>query len=71
MKVRKWDVEEGYDSTGDFAFWVWITVDDDLLNRENRNRLRDLVKEKVRNLEPGKSPWMYVRFRGASEVTGD
>ncbi len=68
VKVHSWKVEEGYDATGDFAFWVWITVDDRYLNRENRNKLREIVRDRVSRLEPAIAPWVYVRFRGTSEL---
>ena len=68
IEVHSWHVEEGYDSTGDFAFWVWITVKDEDLSKENRTKIRELVKEKVRKLEPASVPWVYVRFRGTSEL---
>jgi len=68
--VRSWRVESGPDATGDDAVWVWVTLDDEDLDVDTRSRLRDLVWDVVRQLDAAAPPWVYVRFRGASEAQG-
>lgn len=67
--VQAWDVEVGADATGEEAVWVWVTLRDEDLNRQTRERFRDLVRNAIRQQTSDAPPWVYVRFRGASEVT--
>jgi hypothetical protein len=64
--VRSWRVELGPDATGDSAVWVWITVDDEL-DFQTRNQLRELVRQTIGGTTED-PPWVYVRFRAASEA---
>ncbi len=66
--VLDWRVETGEDSTGDEAIWVWVTLKDEDLDRETRARLRTLVRDAVHDRLRKREPWVYVRFRGASET---
>ena len=66
--VQAWDVESGADATGDEAVWVWVTLRDEDLNRQTREQFRSLVRNAVRQRTSDSPPWVYVRFRGASEV---
>ena len=65
--VSSWHVETGFDSTDDPAVWVWAMLKDDDVEFAKRSQLRsiisDLVEEKTHS-----SMFVYVRFRGASEV---
>jgi hypothetical protein len=65
--VKDWQVETGEDSTGDPAVWVWVTLEDDAdfaVRQRLRTSVRDAVHRNLRRTEP----WVYVRFRGASEI---
>ena len=65
--VQAWNVEVGADATGDEAVWVWVTLRDEDLNRQTRERFRDLVRNAIRQRTSDSPPWVYVRFRGASQ----
>ena len=64
VPVTAWKVEAGEDHSGDDAVWVWVTLQETDLNRDNRETLRELVRRKLSELSKS---WVYVRFRGASE----
>jgi hypothetical protein len=66
--VENWRVETGEDSTGNEAVWVWVTIEDKDLNWETRTKVRALVRDAVRREFGKQEPWVYVRFRGASET---
>ena len=66
--VQAWDVEVGADATGDEAVWVWVTLQDEDLNRQTREQFRSLVRNAVRQQTSNSPLWVYVRFRGASEA---
>lgn len=66
--VQAWDVEVGADATGDEAIWVWVILRDEDLKRQTRERFRDLVRNAIRQRTSDSHPWVYVRFRGTSEV---
>jgi hypothetical protein len=69
VPVRDWVVEEGTDSTGDDAFWVWaILADEDWPPLAKRNQIRETVRAAVERLARGAAPWVYVRFRVLSEA---
>ena len=63
--VSWWEVKTGPDSTDDPAVWVWVYLTDEEVDSETRTRLRDMVRERIRRET---SDWVYVYFRGASEV---
>jgi hypothetical protein len=65
--VQDWQVETGQDSTGAEAVWVWVTLKDEDVDRATRARLRTLVRDAVHRSIGQQEPWVYVRFRGASE----
>ena len=59
--VSGWEVETGVDWADDPAVRVWIYLTDEEVDFDTRSRLRNIVR--------GKTPaWVYVYFRGASEV---
>jgi hypothetical protein len=66
--VVRWDVDEGTDASGGEAFWVWAVLKDADLTRSVRNHIRDAVWATVRSLPGADDRWVYVRFRGESEV---
>lgn len=67
VPVKDWQVETGEDSTGNEAVWVWVTLKDEDLDRAPRDRVRELVRDAVHRSIQRDEPWVYVRFRGASE----
>jgi Cu/Ag efflux pump CusA len=72
-EVQSWIVETGPDSTGDDAVWVWaILRDEDVEQPATRTNIREKVWEEVRKASSksidDSAPWVYVHFRGASEV---
>lgn len=63
--VSWWEVETGVDWADDPAVRVWVYLTEEEVDFDTRSRLRDMV----RNIVRGKTPaWVYVYFRGASEV---
>lgn len=68
VAVKKWRVEIGEDSTGNEAVWVWVTLKDEDLAQAPRDRVRELVRNAVHRSIDRDEPWVYVRFRGASET---
>jgi hypothetical protein len=66
--VQDWRVEVGEDSTGQEAVWVWVTLKDEDLDWDTRTRVRALVRDAVHRKLGKQEPWVYVRFRGASET---
>jgi hypothetical protein len=66
--VQGWRVEIGEDSGGNEAVWVWVTLRDEDLVRDTRTRIRELVRDAVHRSLGKQEPWVYVRFRGASET---
>ncbi len=74
--VEGWRVEMGSDATGDPAVWVWLSVEDDVLDKMDskaRESIRDIVTSGIQKKLIGQYgtsvPWVYVRFRGVSEGT--
>ena len=72
--VDDWRVELGSDATGDPAVWVWLSVKDDVLDKmdsKTRESIRGIVTSSIQKKLIGQYgtsiPWVYVRFRGASE----
>ena len=65
--VTQWLVETGPDSTDQPAVWVWAVLKNENVSAGTRSRLRDMVRELVRK-KAGSGIWVYVRFRGASEM---
>ncbi len=66
--VQGWRVETGEDSTGNEAVWVWVTLKDEDLDSETTTQVRSLVRDAVHRKLGKPEPWVYVRFRGASET---
>ncbi len=70
-EVARLDVETGPNSLGEYAVWVWIViranVPEEAWSWENRERLRDAVRQMVKELEI--TDWIYIRFRGEDEDT--
>ena len=65
--VGSWQVHAGPDTKDDPVVWVWVILEHDDVGAGTRSRLRGIVREAVRR-ETGDTSWVYVRFRGASEV---
>ncbi|TGG91621.1 MAG: hypothetical protein ERJ67_07700 [Aphanocapsa feldmannii 277cV] len=66
--VSSWQVETGSDSTDDPAVWVWAILKDDDVEFKKRSQLRSIIRDRVQK-ETGSSMLVYVRFRGASEMS--
>jgi hypothetical protein len=75
--VRGWIVEEGTDSTGNDAYWVWAVVPDELLSDMKaarasgpvRKQVRLAVRDAVERIAGSAAhPWVYVRFVTQSEA---
>lgn len=66
-RVGEWEVETGIDSADEPAVWVWALLEDEEVDFAARSRLRDMVRECVRQ-KAGDAVWAYVRFRGVSEM---
>ena len=66
IPVSSWLVETGVDATDDLAVWVWAILDQVNINSAIRFRLRQKIREAVREIT-GSSHWVYVRFRDISE----
>jgi hypothetical protein len=70
-KVHAWEIEEGADSTGHRAVWVWVVLEEDNVDFERRSVIRDKVRDEVRRVATPEPEWVYVRFRTASEVADE
>ncbi len=66
-RVGGWQVETGLDWVDEPAVWVWVLLEDEEVDAADLNRLRDMVRDRVRLLT-GPAIWAYVRFRGVSEM---
>ena len=64
--VASWHVEMGPDATEDPSVWVWVMLEDEDVDIWTRALLREMVRDTVRR-RARHAPWVYVRFRGASE----
>lgn len=64
--VSSWRVETGIDAADDPAVWVWAMLDDEDVDLDTGERLRDLVRAAVHGVT-GDERWVYVRFRSASD----
>lgn len=64
--VSSWRVEIGIDAADDPAVWVWAMLDEEEVDLDTGERLRDIVRDAVRR-ETGDGGWVYVRFRSASD----
>ena len=64
VKVAKWEIERGLDSTNDPAVWVWMTLAE-WPEFEFRQQARELVGDYVREAEH--VDFVYVRFEDANE----
>ena len=66
-RVSGWEVETGIDAADEPAVWVWALLEDEEVDLATRSRLRDMVRDYLRQ-KAGAAKWVYVRFRGASEM---
>ena len=68
-EVERLDVEEGIDSDGEPALWVWIVLRSDAPETawawDRRRTMKAAVSKGLQ--EAGVGDWIYVRFRDASE----
>ena len=64
--VSSWRVEIGIDAADEPAVWVWAMLDEEEVDLDTGERLRDIVRAAVR-CETGDEGWVYVRFRSASD----
>lgn len=71
IAITNWDVQVGKDSTGDDAIWVWIILNDDLVDQVWSNQIREKMRECVRkiiaNIVDLAQVCIYTRFRLESE----
>ena len=66
-KVHAWQIEEGSDSTGHRAVWVWVVLEEDDVDFDRRSAIRARVRDEVKSVAKPEPDWVYVRFRTASE----
>ena len=71
VDVKNWKVEKGHDATGEEAIWVWVTLENPMESRRIRSQLREMIREKIADYEEADAHWVYVRFRGESEVEAE
>ena len=64
--VSSWRVETGLDSADDPAVWVWAMLEDEEVDVDTGDKLRDVVRDAVRR-ETDDELWVYVRFRSTSD----
>jgi hypothetical protein len=64
--------EQGPDSTGDEAIWVWVEIPDDAPDEvwswESRQQMRDAIRGAIEAV--GLEPWVYVRFTEPVPASG-
>ena len=63
--VDSWLVETGHDWTDDPAVRVWAILENDDVDIDKRDRLREIVRKTVGEIDD--ESLVYVRFRAASE----
>ena len=66
-RVSGWQVETGIDWADEPAVWVWALLEDEEVETAALDRLREMVRDRVLP-KAGDAKWVYVRFRGASEM---
>ena len=66
-RVSGWQVETGIDWADEPAVWVWALLEDEEVEAVALDRLREMVLDCVLQ-KAGDAKWVYVRFRGASEM---
>ncbi len=66
-RVSGWQVETGLDWADEPAVWVWALLEDEEVESAALDRLREMVRDCVHRAA-GQAEWVYVRFRGASEM---
>lgn len=68
-RVNRFEVQEGFDSTGDPALYIWVLLRDDTPpDEQTSDKVRPIKERIVRALrEAGESRWPYVRFRTEAE----
>jgi hypothetical protein len=69
-RVVRIELEEGFDSTGDPALYIWVLLDDetaldDDVTWQNVKQIDRTIRETLRGADEQR--WPYVRFRTESE----
>ena len=68
-KIRRFEVEADYDHTGDPALFIWVLLEDDTPEEEQRwadvKPIEETIREAV--FASGDPRWPYVRFRTEAE----
>jgi hypothetical protein len=67
--VVAWEFRVGEDSTGDPAAWIWLFVDQDVVERKEVSRVTTAARQKIHDAftAAGIHRWPYVRARTAAE----
>jgi hypothetical protein len=67
--VVTWEYEIGADATGDPAVWIWLFVDEDVVQRKEVSRVTTAAREMIRDAlsAAGIARWPYVRARTVAE----
>lgn len=67
LPIVDWQVKIGLDATGEEAVWVWAILEDDIeVDKKARWELWEIIQKKITT---EKINWVYLRFRGISEVS--
>ena len=68
LRVTRTVVEEGEDSTGDPALFVWVLLSDDTAESDQTWDRLQPIAQRVKALlrEHGESRWPYIRFQTES-----
>jgi hypothetical protein len=69
-RVVRIELEEGFDSTGDPALYIWVLLDDettlhDEVTWQNVKQINRTIRDTLRDADEQR--WPYVRFRTESE----
>ena len=68
-RVVRIELEEGFDSTGDPALYIWVLLADDTPDEEQTwqkvREIRRIIRETLHDAQEER--WPYVRFRTESE----
>ena len=65
--VASWEVETGLDATDDPSVWVWAMLEEEDVDSGTRARPAGHHRQSGKRGLAHDPPWVYVRFRGASE----
>ncbi len=66
-RVGGWQVETGLDWVNEPAVWVWALLEDEEVEAAALDRLQETIRDCVHRAA-GDAKWVYVRFRGVSEM---